>query len=254
MVHVAYFTDPLCPWSWSAEPELRRLQVEFSDQVQITYVMAGMSDEIDPGPKLASTLDAAAQTGMPADPRIWLACPPTSSYPACTAVKAAEEQGREGAYLRRLREGAFLHCERLDAAGALASAARDVGGMDLERFESALRSDSTAESFAADRERAHASCGGEEPHRPSLPAYSVDGGEVIGVEQLRGAVMAAGARPDPLPGVEEALRRFPALADAEVAASCGISRTRAREELWRLAAGSRARPLELAFGELWSAL
>ena len=31
MIHVDYFTDPLCPWSWAAEPTLRRLQVEFSD-------------------------------------------------------------------------------------------------------------------------------------------------------------------------------------------------------------------------------
>jgi hypothetical protein len=32
---------------WGAEPQLRRLEVEFSGQVAFTYVMGGMSREID---------------------------------------------------------------------------------------------------------------------------------------------------------------------------------------------------------------
>src|SRR6476659_5090045 len=76
VLHVAYFTDPLCPWSWGAEPQLRRLEVEFSGQVRITYVMAGMSREIDAPAKVRSTLDVIAETGMPADPRVWTEDPP----------------------------------------------------------------------------------------------------------------------------------------------------------------------------------
>jgi protein-disulfide isomerase-like protein with CxxC motif len=41
-VHVTYFTDPVCPWSWAAEPAVRRLQVEFGESVSITYVMGGL--------------------------------------------------------------------------------------------------------------------------------------------------------------------------------------------------------------------
>jgi predicted DsbA family dithiol-disulfide isomerase len=36
-----YYTDPACPWSWAAEPCLRRIEAEFGDGVSITYVMAG---------------------------------------------------------------------------------------------------------------------------------------------------------------------------------------------------------------------
>ncbi len=203
MVHVAYFTDPLCPWSWGAEPQLRRLQVEFSDQVAITYVMAGMSREIDAAAKVASTLEVVAATGMPADPRIWLEQPPRSSYPSCLAVKAAGEQDLDGPYLRRLREGAMLRRERLDSPDALLAAARDVAGLDLGRFEIDLRSNATVELFGADRESAVAACG---DHRPALPAFTVEDGDPVGPAELRDAVIAAGARPGPLPGIEDALR------------------------------------------------
>jgi protein-disulfide isomerase-like protein with CxxC motif len=40
MVRLTYYTDPACPWSWAAEPALRRLQMEFGDEARITYVMA----------------------------------------------------------------------------------------------------------------------------------------------------------------------------------------------------------------------
>jgi protein-disulfide isomerase-like protein with CxxC motif len=43
VVHVIYYTDPACPWSWAAEPALRRIQGEFGDGVSITYVMGGLA-------------------------------------------------------------------------------------------------------------------------------------------------------------------------------------------------------------------
>jgi predicted DsbA family dithiol-disulfide isomerase len=248
VVHVAYFTDPLCPWSWGAEPQLRRLQVEFSDQVAITYVMAGMSREIDAPAKVASTLDVVAETGMPADPRIWLEQPPRSSYPACLAVKAAGEQQLDGRYLRRLREGAMLRRERLDNADALQAAARDVAGLDLARFEIDLRSNAIVELFAADRERSKAVCG---DHRPALPAFAVEDGAALGPDELRDAVIAAGATPGPLPAVEEALRRCGPMATAEVAEVCGLPGPRARIELWAAAGEFRVRPAAFPIGELW---
>jgi predicted DsbA family dithiol-disulfide isomerase len=248
VVHVAYFTDPLCPWSWGAEPQLRRLEVEFCDQVAITYVMAGMAKDIDAGPKLASTLDVVAETAMPADPRVWLEHPPRSSYPSCLAVKAAAEQDLDGPYLRRLREGTFLRRERLDNAEAFLAAARDVPALDLPRFEIDLRSNAIVELFGADRERAQAAC---DDGRPALPAFSVDGGPTIGVDELRTAVLDRGAVPGPLPSPEAALKQFGAMAAAEVAAVCDLPAIRARIELWRLAAEFRARPHESAFGERW---
>src|SRR3954465_12318749 len=103
MIDVVYFTDPVCPWSWAAEPALRRVGAEFGDEVRIRYVMVGMAREVDAEHELRELLEAIGQRGMPAAPRVWIDGPPRSSHPACLAVKAAAEQRLDGPYLRRLR-------------------------------------------------------------------------------------------------------------------------------------------------------
>ncbi|HVS28192.1 MAG TPA: DsbA family protein, partial [Solirubrobacteraceae bacterium] len=73
LVHASYFTDPCCPWSWAIEPALRRLEVEFGDQVRFTYVMAGLHRELQDGREPAGEwLDASASSQMPVDVRLWL--------------------------------------------------------------------------------------------------------------------------------------------------------------------------------------
>src|SRR5919201_6542558 len=155
IVHAAYYTDPACARSWGIEPALRRLQVEFGEEVQITYIMGGLAREFaDPTALVAEWLDVADASGMPVDPRLWLASPPRSSYPACMAVKAAAEQGRAGPYLRRLREGLMCERRKLDHAEAFVQEARAVAGLDVERFSVDLGSHAIVEAFGADLERA----------------------------------------------------------------------------------------------------
>lgn len=274
VVDVTYYTDPASPWSWAVEPAVRRLMVEFGDEVRFTYVMVGLAREFrgrwEPARMARVALDAAAASGMPVDPRLWLAAPPRSSYPACLAVKAAAEQGRDAALLRRLREG--LMCDRrpLDTTDALVAAAREVEGMNVERFANDLASSAIVEALGADFERAQAAGAGRDdaegdPPRVPIPTFEVraePGGDVLAsidgsgdLEALRAAVRAAGAQPAPgaLPDAEGALRRFGRMAAAEVAAVCDLPGPRAHAELWRLALEWRARPERIAGGELWRA-
>src|SRR5215208_957411 len=68
-----YYTDPACPASWAVEPALRRLMMEFGDDLSITYVMGGLARSFD-GDVLAlilTWLEAADRSGMPVDPRLW---------------------------------------------------------------------------------------------------------------------------------------------------------------------------------------
>ena len=249
MVHASYYTDPACVHSWALEPALRRLEVQFGAEVEITYVMGGLAREFGPSePIAAEWLEAAATNGMPVDPRLWTASPPRSSYPACMAVKAAAEQGLDGAYLRRLREGLMCERRKLDHAEAFVAEARAVTGMNVDRFAVDLGSHAILEAFGADLERAR--------DRP-LPSFEVDGHVVAGVrpyEAYRDAVRAAGATAAdaPAPGVEDALRRFGRMATAEVAAVCDLPGPRAAAELWRLAVEWRVRPERRLTGELWS--
>jgi predicted DsbA family dithiol-disulfide isomerase len=268
-VHVTYFTDPACPWSWAAEPGLRRLQTEFGESLSFTYVMGGLAREFKrPVETMHHVLDACAASGMPVDPRIWLDSPPRSSYPACHAVKAAAEQGLDGPYLRVVREGLMCEQRSMDNADALTDAARRVPGLNVDRFTIDLQSAAIAEAFAADLERTRAAA--PETHTehrrrvpfPSFefrpagataadpPASAVyDSGDV---GELRAAAAVAGASANGgLPGVEDTVRRFGRLATAEVAAACDLPGPRAAAELWRLAADWRLRAERVLTGELW---
>jgi putative protein-disulfide isomerase len=257
---VTYYTDPACPYSWAAEPALRRLQVEFAEGLAITYVMGGLAREFrKPLQTMRHVLDAASESGMPTDPRLWLDAPPSSSYPACQAVKAAAEQRLDGPYLRVVREGLMVDRLKLDSADALIDAARRVPGMDVERFAIDLRSHAIVEAFGADLERTRAAARDGEPRVP-FPSFEVrgDGDEVHWVydstdpAQLRQAALAAGGASQTLPDALGAVRRFARIATPEVAAVCDRPGPLAAADLWRLAADWQVRPERALTGDLWA--
>jgi predicted DsbA family dithiol-disulfide isomerase len=266
-VHVTYYTDPACPWSWAAEPGLRRLQAEFGAVLAITYVMGGLAREFHkPLETMRHVMDAAGESGMPVDPRVWLDSPPRSSYPACLAVKAAAEQGLDGPYLRIVREAMMAQRRAMDTPDALIDAARRTPGLDVERFAIDLRSNAITEAFGADIERARAAAPEtHDEHRrrvpfPSFEFRAAPGADLLSAvydsgdpARLRAAALQAGAQPGgALPGVEDALGRFGRMATPEVAAVCDLPGPRAAAELWRLAAEWRVRAERVLTGELWA--
>jgi putative protein-disulfide isomerase len=189
------------------------------------------------------------RSGMPLDPRLWSEAPPSSSYPAFMAVKAAAEQGEEaaGRYLRTLREGLMCFRRKLETPEALISEARSAG-LDAERFRSSLESHAIVEAFGADL---------EETREVDLELPFVRfGAEAIAAQapyaEWRAAALGAGGSPgeqslDPL----VAVRRFGRLATAEIAALCDLPVTRASAELWALAVELRLRPVGVLTGTLW---
>jgi predicted DsbA family dithiol-disulfide isomerase len=241
-VSVSVLTDPYCPWSWAAEPQLRRLQFEFGAALRFTFVIAGLKR--DPAALAYDLVEAAAASGMPADARVFLRDPPASTQPAGLAITAVAEQGDPGPYIRRLREAILLERRRMDTAPALLDAAREVGELDLERLRIDFGSNAIVERFGADIERGRG---------VKTPAIVFGSGEPVPPERWREGALAAGAEPagDGHPGIEDALRRFGAMATPEIAAVCDLPGPRAPAELWRLALEWRVRPRRVPGGELW---
>ena len=99
------------------------------------------------------TVDAAAESGMPADPRVFMRNPPSSTHPAGLAISAVADQADPARFIRRLREAILLEGRRMDNAPALLDAARETGGLDLARLEVDFGSAAILERFAADLER-----------------------------------------------------------------------------------------------------
>ena len=275
-VGVRYYTDPACSASWAAEPRLRSLLVEFGAEVEITYVMGGLAREYagDLSWLVIEWLDAADRSGMPLDPRLWDDAPPRSTFPACMAVKAAAEQGRDaaGRYLRAVREGIMCRRRRLDSAEALVEEARGAG-LDAQRFRVDIESHAIVEAFGEDldearsipdaaRERglAREATHGSKGERLVFPTIRFTGegaeewrGGDHPYEEWRAAAIAAGARSggEPRPDVLGALRRFGRMATAEVEAVCDLGGPRASAELWRLATEWKVKPVRVVTGPLW---
>lgn len=273
-VRVQCITDPACVWSWAAEPAVRALETEFGDGVEITFVMGGLAREFDAAKRAdlgRGWLQAAAESGMPTDPRIWHGTPPVSSYPACLAVKAAQEQGPGAAarLLRRLREGIVCFRRKLDHLEAFAEVARDAG-LDEARFRIDAGSHAMVEAFGRDldisrdvpdevQEAGEVKCSqvaGEE--RVPFPTFRFEGDGVrwsfgfVSPEELRDAALAVGAnaageRPD----ARGALRRYGRMAAPEVAAVCDLPGPRAELALAELVAEGRARTLPVLAGKLY---
>lgn len=263
-VELRIYTDPACEQSWAAEPLLRRLLWEFGDSVSPRWVMGGLSRTIEPGDhtkRLATWLEAAAESGMPCDPRLWLENPISSTYPACLAVVAAREQGSDaaGRYLRRLREGLLCGRKRLDHADALIAEAGPAG-LDRSRFEIDLRSHAIVEGFGADLDEVRA--GGGELPLPTVILNGTDGvrHEVRGVRPYaayRDAALAAGATSAPAgsaPDAPAVIARFGRCATREIAELTGRPRPVVEAELWTLARDWRLKPIAVLIGTLWEAL
>jgi hypothetical protein len=253
--------------------------VEFGEQLVITYVMGGLAREFehDLSSLVISWLDHEAESGMPFDPRIWHRDGARSTYPACIAFKAAEEQGPAPAerYLRVLREGFMCHGRKLDGPEALVTEARRAG-LDLRRFRIDLESNAILEAFGNDLEESRTipdaaraaglateGTHGSSVERLAFPALRFMPEAAAGEERWAGgdhpyerwreAAIAAGAEPsgEPRPDVAAALRRFGSMATAELDAVCDLPGPRAGAEAWRLASEWRVRRVPVLGSELW---
>jgi predicted DsbA family dithiol-disulfide isomerase len=277
-VQVRFYTDPACPWSWAAEPTIRRLMWEFGGELEFVWVMGGLTRSYEGADLLqvvSQWLVDAAAGGMPNDPRLWTENPLESTYPACQAVKAAQEQGLEAGYryLRRLREGIMFERRKLDHADPLKAEAGSAQ-LDRQRFEIDLYSEAITEAFAADLEEVrdppqeardanaiHRSRKGRE--RISFPSAlfvgddgrrdGAWGGDSVDLEKMRRAALGTGAKPVNEGALEplDAIRRFGRCATKELEVLAGRPRPVVEAELWELAKDWKLKPVPVLTGTIW---
>jgi len=167
-VEITFYTDPLCCWSWGFEPQWRRLQYEFRDQIIYRNVMGGLlpswKNYNDPVYSVSRPmqmgsvwLEAGRVSGMPMNDKLWVTDPPASSYPACIAVKCAESQSAEAGqkYLRMLREAVMIEGKNIAKQNVLTELARKLAAahpnlLDTGKFEADLTNDKGLEAFRKD--------------------------------------------------------------------------------------------------------
>ena len=260
-VHVEEFTDPACPFAWSAEPALRRLQWLYGDQLSWAPRMVVLSERVedyldkgfDTDKQARSMASIAAKYGMPIDaterPRM------TATVHAARSVVAARVHApdRADALLRRLRVHHLVAGDLIDEQEVIDAAAREAG-LDADRLwgwtkepevERELRADMAAARSPLPAARAldHKLGGPAEERRytcPSLVLRREDGTTLVapGFRPVAAyEVLLANLAPeltrraDPESAAEVLAWAREPLAAAEVAAVLDRSREDVEEEL-----------------------
>jgi 2-hydroxychromene-2-carboxylate isomerase len=185
-VRITHFTDPACPFAFSAEPVRQRLRWHYGDQLEWTTRMIVLTDEPGESEKLAAGApNLQRRYGMPIDPAPYPR--PSSSEPACLAVVTARLSDPAAAdrLLRRLRvrrmAGGLLDDPRLIDAAA------EDAGLDPEQLHAQSQGDEARRALAADRQAArrpteaaralrHRLGGPDDALRYVAPSYELTGG------------------------------------------------------------------------------
>jgi len=187
---VELFTDPACPFAFSAEPVRLRLRWHYGDGLHWTVKMIVLTREPGEAEKLAEGAAGLQKLyGMPIAPVAYAR--PASSEPACRAVVAARlhSPDRAEALLRRLRVR-VMQAGLLDDPELIDGAATEAG-LDPAMLQAwcasgevagALEADATAarEPSPAARALDHKLGGPPGQRRYTAPTYVIDGVTVAG--------------------------------------------------------------------------
>jgi len=287
-ITVTHFTDPGCPFAYSASPALAVLRWRYADQLDWRLVTIGLSEDpkryIDAG-YTPSRMTVGSQRfrgyGMPLSmtPRERIA----GTGRACRAIVAARRlhPGREEQVLRALQFGWFTTTLLLDEDEAITTALERVDGVDPAAIVAAIDDERTIAEYEDDKALTRSAAGSptelqgkarqtDGPVRysaPSLVFTGADGGrlEAGGFQTIEAYdVLVANLNPEldrrgPAESALEALQRFPdGLVTAEIAAIMAPNNTppdRAATEraLIELLGAGEARREPLADDAVWRA-
>jgi predicted DsbA family dithiol-disulfide isomerase len=250
---VTLFTDPACPFAFSAEPQRLRLRWHYGEGLEWRTRMIVLTREEREAKMLSEGAPGLQRKyGMPIDPAPYPR--PSSSEPACLAVVAAHRcaPAAEEALLRSLRVRRMAG-GLIDDPVLIDSAARDAG-IDPEELAGWVTSVETAAALEADVAAArspapaahaldHKLGGPATARRYSAPSYEirdaegamivVPGFNPIEAYEVAVANLSPALERRPLPGdVGELLDWAPyPLATVEVMAITGLHEADARAAL-----------------------
>lgn len=157
---ITHFTDPACPWAYSASPDLAVLAWRYGEQLVWRHVMIGLAEDrqadIERGftpVGMATAYRRFRRYGMPfaTAPKPHL----SASSPACRVVVATRRIApeREWEVLRALQFAQFTSPALLDEPDDLRAALARVEGVDAEALVAAIESPEVRDAYEADEPR-----------------------------------------------------------------------------------------------------
>jgi protein-disulfide isomerase-like protein with CxxC motif len=284
-ISVTHFTDPSCPWAYSASPAFAVLRWRYGRQLDWRLVTIGLSE--DPGrylelgytpTRMALGMMHFRRYGMPfiSEPRARIA----ASARACRAIVATRllDPEREYDVFRALQFGWFTSTLVLEADDDIARALARVDGLDVAAVVAGIDDEGTIAAYDSDKAETRTAEGtathfqgkarqSDGPVRYSAPSlvFEADrqrleaGGfqSIEAYDVLIANLDATLEREPPAEDALEALERFPSgLVSQEVAAIMAHNnqlpdRAAAEEALIELTGAGTARRTAIGDDALW---
>jgi len=166
-IDVTHFSDPGCPWAWSASPAIAALQWRYGDQLNWRNVMIGLTETGSVYESRGYTPAGQARgyrnfrwRGMPfaTEPREHV----HGTWPMCRVVVATRRlyPEREYAVFRALQLAQFTTTLFLEEDAGLKQAIEWVPGIDAEKVIQEAHSEATETEFQKDKDEARTAEGG----------------------------------------------------------------------------------------------
>lgn len=158
-ITATHFTDPACPWAYSARPAHARLRWRFGDQIEWRLVLIGLSESAEAYERRGYTTDRLLDTqerfsrrfGMPFSferkPRV------AGTARACRAIVAAREldPALGEAALRALQLLQFTTPRLLDVDDDIRAMLATVAGLDADALVARIDDPEIVALYEADR-------------------------------------------------------------------------------------------------------
>jgi 2-hydroxychromene-2-carboxylate isomerase len=165
-IHVTHFSDPGCPFAYSATPALTALRWRYGDQLAWRHVMIGLTEDAAQYAERGYTTLGVAQGqrtfrrfGMPFGPAPKRQLSATAR--ACRAVIAVRlaHPELEWAAFRSLQLTQFTTDLPIESDEALRDGLGRLPGVDVDALLSAVDSDAVTAAYEADRAEARTAAG-----------------------------------------------------------------------------------------------
>mgnify|MGYP001124158810 CR=1 FL=1 len=164
---MTHFSDPGCPWAWSASPAIAALRWRYGDQLEWRLVMIGLTENGAVYEKRGDTPERQAlgyrrfrERGMPftTEPRERI----HGTWPMCRVVVATRRLAPEHEYavFRALQFAQFTSTRFLEDPDQLRDAIAWVPGIDPDAIIKAAGESETERLFERDRDEARTAAGG----------------------------------------------------------------------------------------------
>jgi 2-hydroxychromene-2-carboxylate isomerase len=166
VIEVTHFTDPGCPWAYSAMPAHTTLRWRYGDQLRWTLVMIGLTEDAAQyaargytPTRSAIGYDRFRRFGMPFQitpkPRL------SATSPGCRAVVATrlDAPALEYAAFRALQFAQFTTTGTLEDPDTLRSALADLDGLDADAVVARIDDPDVLAAYESDRSQARVAAG-----------------------------------------------------------------------------------------------